>query len=335
MREHSTQSHQIADSVGVHTSNYLDSFDPRIMSIERIFHGSKERNIETWERTVAIVSAMHVGVKEARKVHTPEKTIDTRIQVAVLSLNYAVDAFFDEAPGCDIGEVSRWIPDQLISVATKKNPMAISTTEWLSNWLLTYSGDELDIHWHLAESLREGSDAKRIYRRLVKRLPEPISPKNSTIAYWNPTNNRDEFILGIDGYSRDGVRYLRKIVSDFRALRRKKFHTPFSIGKEYIVSSDSWMFSSPEKMEMLFGETMEQLSAKGLGWTGPISINTLENADNFAVNPIQRVIGSAVYALQLRDPFMVNFIALGQYPEIGSFRMPRTTFQNYHESIEA
>lgn len=329
MREQITPSLQNADTVGVHTPTYLDSFDPRIMSIERIFPGSKERNIEIWERTVAIVSAMYAGVQNARSVHTPKISIDTRIQVVVLGLNYAVDAFIDEDPVADYRGNTLLIPDQLFSIAIKKNPMAIRTTEWLSNWLLAYSGDAHDIHMHLANSLREDQYPKKMYKGLVNSLPKPIPSKKSAITFWNPNDNPNEFILGIDGYSRDGVKSLRKIVSDFRAIRTKKFHTPFEKGGECIVSSDSWMFSSREKMEMLFGESMEQLQAKGLLWSGPININSLENTNKSVVNPIQRVIGSAVYALQLRDPFIVNFIALGKYPEIGSFRMPRTAFQNF------
>ncbi len=335
MREQITRSQPTADTLAVHTPNHLESFDPRIMSIERIFPGSKERNIDAWERTVAMISVMHAGIEAARADHVAEKTIEKRLQMITLSLNYAVSAFFYDDSFVNDDAMSQRIPDQLISVATKKNPSAFHAAQWLSNWMLTYSGEPNSIHTNLAERIREERDAKRIYRAIVNCLPEPIPYKRSSVEYWNRNITPNENILGIDGYSRDGVTYLRKIVSDFRALRKMKFHTLGGIGKQQIVSSDSWMFSSTGKIEMLFGESMEQLRARGLQWNGSININSVEDTGNHFVNPINRVIGSAVYALQLRDPFMVNFIALGQYPEIGSFRMPRTTFQNYHESIEA
>lgn len=333
MREQLAATHPNADSVHGALPRYLDSFDPRIMSVGYIFPGSKERNIHTWERAATMVTVMHAAVQEARASNTPENTIDTRIQVVALSLNYAINAFFETDSSAPAGEVTGWIPDQLISTVSDKNPVASHIAQWLSDWVRNYAGDPKDIHTYLAESIRIERDAKEFYTSFVNRFPQALLPKKSAVSYWNPDDNPKEYIIGIDGYSRDGVKSLRKIVSDFQALRKKKFHTPLGIGKDHVVTSDSWMFGSQEKMELLFGESIEQLSVKGLRWSGPISINFFDNTDQRMVYPVNRIIGSAVYALQLRDPFMRNFIARDIYPIVGSFQMPRTTFQNYFESV--
>lgn len=332
MRERITHIHSSADTSGANTPVGLESFDPRVMSVERFFPGSHERNMETWSRVASLVSVMHSAVQDARTVGVSERTIASRIQVATLSLNYAVSAFFFDDSTDSAHLTTRKIPDQIISTAAKKNQAAAYVSQWLSDWLLNYTGESRDVHLFLAETIRIERDSREFYLSLVNRFPRPISAKTSAVSYWdrvdNPEGDPNEYIIGIEGYSRDGVKSLRKIVTDFQSFRQKNFHTPLGIGKNYFVTSGSWMYSSQNKIEFLFGESLEQLQSKGFRWSGPVNINAHGSADIQTVSSKGRIIATSVYALLLRDSFLHNYIYAGEYPDVGAFVMPRSTFQN-------
>lgn len=308
-----------------------ETYDNDLMSIYKYSSRSERSNKDIWIGVSKFIDVMHDAVLQAYQNEVSSNTIQKRLKLLIYSWSYAVDAFSDiHLPKNDV-EISEWIPSAMdIFVAKNKNEVS-ETIESVSSILAVFHGSTDELLRNITKSFYRFTNPRQNYEHFIHRFPKERSSPCNTVEYWDINENSFERILGIDGYDRTGPVALRRIMNDFQKLRRKKFYTIFSFGNDQVVTADSWMFENIRKIEQLFGESFESLTNKGFQWSGPISIQDMDTSGNKfpEISSQNRVIASSLYALMLRDDFIKKFITYGMYPTVGTFRMPRNTFQNF------
>ncbi len=267
------------------------------------------------------------SIETALSQNVPRDLVENRVAQLLLSGYYPVRAFILK-PNLPIPSqiTSTWITEQLFEAhRSQYNSIHNDTFQITMQELFSgESGDQM-----LSNILAEINTSwfpKKKRASIAKMFQFPTPSSLGTVQLWNQTISDGTEPIGIMGHDRRGVAGLRRIFMDLEKLRT---NTDKSNNKKADISGDSWMFVRPRNMELIFGKPIDELMEAGVSWVGSIDILKPETMAQerlrMITNP-HRLIASTVFALSLRDSYIHQFIEKGIYPEMGSFRMPRSVF---------
>jgi hypothetical protein len=296
--------------------------------VDEIF-APKER--ESVLETLALV---HTAIQAARKGGVEESLIRDRVTQVFLSKEYAASALIKLKKTSIIADLSVSSLTQKMHGRQKTDLAAWGTrkvSDIMTGDILSNRKTSEEASVSVFNRLIIEKDARLSLHRMRELLSWPFPPDKSTVGFWEESAPDGTLGIGIHGLERTGVVGLRRNIADMQVLRGQPWKSPRGNHQKF-VSSDSWMYTRPENIERMLGEPMEALEKKGLSWVGPVDIQKREDLTKeylSGVTTLGRAVAAAVYAVPLRDVFIKEFIEYGKYPQIGSFVMPRSTFQNW------